>query len=358
MTSIELFKEYYDKEKKELEKIAEEYNNQLVKEENPFIKKNLEYFKELNSGGKAVRGTLVKLGYYLEKDNSEYSNFLALAYEVFQTAILVHDDIIDKDQKRRGKETIHYRNYKEYSKEMKAETEAKDLANSIALCMGDYGLYSSNQIISDNYINDSNLGKVLKYFNDMALKTVKGELLDIILPIQSRNNKISQSLLDKSIIDIYSLKTAYYTIVGPLLTGMILAGAPEQKQKEIEKFGEEVGIAFQIQDDILGIYSQDTGKVLGSDIREYKQTVLYSYIQNTEYKEEFLKYYGINELTDEVIKKVQELLEVSGATQHAIDEMNRRYDYSLQLLENIDWIDFDKKEILKGFVEYLRMRNK
>lgn len=356
MSSIEIFKGYYKEQKQKIEKLLKEYNERLIISKNPFIKRNLEYLKELNSDGKLVRGTLVNLGYSLEKENDDYSNNLALAYEIFQTSILVHDDIIDNDEKRRNKETIHYHNYQDYSLLIKDKNELSKFSKSIALCMGDYGLYSANKEITSAYIEDPNLGKVLDYFNDIVLKTIKGEILDIILPVQSKNN-INYSLLEDSIIEIYRYKTAYYTIIGPLVVGLILAGAAEEKQQAIEKFGEEVGIAFQIQDDILGIYSDETGKVIGSDIKEYKQTILYSYIQNTKYQQEFLKYYG-QELTKENILKIRELLEISGATQYAIDEMNKRYDKSLEILDSINWIEFNKKEILKGFIEYLRKRNK
>lgn len=358
MNSIEVFKLYYYEQKQKIEKLLKEYNEKLIIESNPFIKKNLNYLKELNSDGKLVRGTLVNLGYSLEKENSDYSNSLAIAYEVFQTAILIHDDIIDNDKIRRGKKTIHYHNYQDYSSLINDEQDLDNFSKSIALCMGDYGLYCANQIIASSYIDDPNLGKVLKYFNDIAFKTVKGELLDIVLPIQSKKGKISDELLEKSIIEIYRYKTAYYTIIGPLITGLILANASKEKQQDLEKIGEEVGIAFQIQDDILGIYSNETGKVTGSDIKEYKQTILYSYIKHTEYKNEFEQYYGSKELTEENIIKIQELLEISGAKQYAINKMNKRYDKSLALLENITWIDYSKKEILKGFIEYLRKRNK
>lgn len=357
MKAIELFQNYYQENKTKLAEKIRYYNNSL-KDDDLILNKNLEFFKDLNSDGKLVRGILVKLGYELEKYNPGYSDNLALAYEVFQTSILIHDDIIDHDEKRRGKETIHFRNYQEYYNISKNKAESASISNSIALCMGDYGLFLANKIISDAYWQDPNLGKVLSYFNNIVLKTIKGEILDVVIPFQSENKLLTQESLEKYINEIYRLKTAYYTVVGPLSVGMILAGSPEEQIEEIAEFGEEVGIAFQIQDDILGIYSTEIGKVIGSDIKENKQTILYSYIQKTSYQKEFEKYYGKDEINDEVLQKVKELLEASGATQYAIDEMNKHYDRSIELLDRITWLEYDKKEILKGMVEYLRMRNK
>ena len=345
---------YYQEEKKVLDKKINDYNSKLVIEDNPLIKENLKYFSNLNTNGKLVRGVLTNLGYYLLNDNRDYSNDLALAYEVFQTAILVHDDIIDEDDKRRGVNTIHYENYNKYKNYN--EVEAKHLGDSIAICMGNYGLYEAIKIISTSYKNDPNLSKVLNNFIDTALNTVRGEVLDVILPFESKNG-INNDLLEESIMNIYKLKTANYTIIGPLSVGLLLAGANEEKIKDISLFGEKVGIAFQIQDDILGIYSDEMGKVIGSDIKEFKQTILYSHISKTSYIDELNKYYG-KDISNENISKVRELFKESGSLDYSINTMNTMYDESIDILNNIDWIDSSKKDILRGFVEYLRNRNR
>ena len=351
--SIDAFKKYYSVGKEKLETRINSFNDELVKEENMFLKENLEYFKNLNSNGKLVRGTLVNLGYNLLKDG-DYSYDLALAYEVFQTSILIHDDIIDNDSKRRGVETIHYINdnkYKKYS------DESKHLGDSIAICVGNYGLYKANEIISKSYENDPKLGKVLNCFNDTVLKTAKGELLDVILPFESKYVGIDNKLLEETIMDIYKLKTALYTIVGPMSVGLLLAGANESHIEDIRNFGEKIGLAFQIQDDILGIYSEEIGKVIGSDIREFKQTILYAHIMTTSYKDELLNYYG-KEVDEEVLEKVRNLFKESGSYDYALTKLNELYDEAVDLIEKIEWIEESKKDILKGFVEYLRTRNK
>ena len=315
----------------------------------------MELFSNLNNNGKLVRGVLTNLGYYLLKDNKDYANDLALAYEVFQTAILVHDDIIDQDDKRRGVNTIHFENYNKYKSY--DSVEAKHLSNSIAICMGDFGLYEAIKIISTAYKDDPNLSKVLNNFIDTALNTVRGEILDVILPFESKNKKVDVNLLEEYIMNIYRLKTSHYTIIGPLSVGLLLAGADSKKIEDITTFGEKVGIAFQIQDDILGIYSDEMGKVVGSDIKEFKQTILYSHISKTNYINELENYYG-KDISNENINKVRKLFKESGSYSYAIDTMNKMYDESINILNNIDWIDETKKDILRGFVEYLRNRNK
>lgn len=351
-----LFLEFYNKEKKKLEDKIKEFNNNL-KEDNQIINNNLDSFKKLNSNGKLIRGILIELGYYLLSNDTKYAMDLALAYEVFQTSILVHDDIIDQDDIRRGVKTIHSVNKDNY-KIINDKNIINHLSNSIALCMGDYGLFTANKIITDSYLNDDNLGKILTCYNDIVLKTIKGEILDVVLPYDSKYKGIEIDTLKDSIMNIYKLKTAYYTIIGPLILGLTLKGATTKQKEDIELFGEKVGIAFQIQDDILGIFNDNIGKITGSDIKEYKQTLMYYYIQTTKYKDEFNKIYGTDDLSDENITRIKELLIKSKSYEYAHNTMNNLYDESLELLNNISWIDTNKKELLRGFVEFLRNRNK
>ena len=268
---------------------------------------------------------------------------------------MIHDDIIDNDNLRRGKETIHYSNYlknKDYN-----DNTAKKIGDSIAICVGDYGLFESNKQIIKNYKNDKNFDKVLDYYNNTILKTIEGELIDVELSFDGRY-KLKETNLHDNIMSIYKLKTAYYTIIGPLTLGLILGGIDDERLEIIEKLGEKIGVAFQIQDDILGIYN-DMGKVVGSDISEYKQTLLFSYtIDKKDYKDELLKYYGKNNIDENDIEKVKEIFKKSGAYSYANDLMNELYNDALTVLNDIDWISNNDKKILIGFIEYLRKRNK
>lgn len=354
------FKEYYQSEKIKLEKLMNNYNENLLNEDNKLFKENLKMFVDLNSGGKLIRGVLVNFGYKLNSDDFDYSNNLALAYEIFHTSVLIHDDIIDNDNLRRGVKTIPYINYEKYKKYIYNEEELKNISNSIGILIADYGYYLSNKLISDSYKNDKNLGNILSYFSDIVLKTIKGEFIDATLTFENQYKKDEDENIEPYIMEIYKLKTAYYTIVGPICIGMLLSGLKEDKINDIVKFGEKVGIAYQIQDDILGIYSDETGKIIGSDIKEFKQTILYSYVINNskEYSSKLLEYYGSNNLTNETVNIVRKIFEDSGAKDYSINLMNKLYDESLNELNSISWIKEADKKILIGFVEYLKGRNK
>ena len=253
---------------------------------------------------------------------------------------------------RRGKDTIHYANFKKYKS--LNEADAKKASESIGICMGDYGFFKVNELIIKYYQNDPNFTKLFNYYNDIVLKTIEGELTDVVLAFEGKYKEIKD--LDDNIMLIYKLKTSFYTIIGPFSLGLILGGIEEEKLEDIKKFGEKVGIAFQIQDDILGIYS-DMGKVIGSDIKEFKQTILYSYtMKNEKYKKELLKYYGKENITELEINETRRIFKECGAYDFATNLMNQYYDESIEIIKTVNWIKEEDKSILYGFVQYLKGR--
>ena len=350
--NLEQFTSLYKKIKAEINQIIKEYNESLVSNTSGYLKENLEYLKDLNSDGKLIRGFLISFGYKILKENISYSYHLSLAYELFQTSVLIHDDIIDNDNLRRGKNTIHYSNYLKYKS--LNDLDAKKASESIGICIGDYGFFKVNEIIIKYYKDDPNFSKLFDYYNNIVLKTVEGELVDVVLSFESKYKEIEN--LEDNIMKIYKLKTAFYSIIGPLNLGLILGGIDDKKLEDINNFGEKVGIAFQLQDDILGIYS-DMGKVIGSDIKEYKQTLLFSYtMKNKKYKDELLKYYGKEKIGEKAINETRRIFKESGAYDYANNLMNKLYDEGIDIMKKIDWIKEEDKNIIFGLVEFLKQR--
>ena len=346
---FEKFNNFFKNTTKDINNYLKEFNESLVRDKTGYLKENLELLKNLNSDGKLIRGFLIAFGYKMMKEDIKYSYNLSLAYELFQTSILIHDDIIDNDNLRRGKDTIHYANFQKYKS--LNESDAKKTSESIGICIGDYGFFKVNEIIINNYKDNPNFFKLFKYYNDIVLKTVEGELIDVILSFEGKYKEIQN--LDENIMIIYRLKTAFYTIIGPFSLGLILGGIEDDKLEDIKKFGDSVGIAFQIQDDILGIYS-DMGKVIGSDIKEFKQTILYSFTMKKEkYKNELLKYYGKENITEVEINETRRIFKESGAYEYAINLMKKYYNEGIEIIKRISWIKDEDKSIIYGFIDYL-----
>ena len=334
----------------------------LESSDNGLIEEALREFVLANAGGKFLRASLVALGYQTFGKNDNYYLPLALALEVFQTSILIHDDIIDRADKRRGKNTIpvNYKNIYNDPIILKDDFDDKrnNMASSMALCLGDLGFYLANGIILDNYKQDKRLSLILKYYNAVVIKTCHGEMLDVMLPFFEEFYGKSNNLEDQ-VIEIAKLKTAWYSVIGPYCLGAILGGLEMDRVYELEDALISLGVAFQIKDDLLGIYGDEKviGKSVLSDITEYKQTILYAYTINTEYKDELLNFYGKDIKSEEALK-IREIFDKSGAKKYALEVMDKLFENSIINIKSLNFIDDDKKNILLGFAEYLKGRNK
>lgn len=346
---------YYKSKLKEFETELKKINKTFIEKDNPIVIDAINKFINMNGDGKFLRGCLIDLGYKLTK-NDDYAKTLSLAYETFETSILIHDDIIDNAHLRRNKETIH----ETYKNEFKKYNIENDNTNtSLALCIGDIGFFYTAELITKKYKNDKNLANLLSYYNNIVIKTIKGEIIDVALPFIEKNDK-KHTLHEEDIMEIYKLKTSWYTIVGPFVLGMILGNSKAKDMETFEKVLEPLGIAFQIKDDILGIYSSKEilGKSVYSDIEEFKQTILYSYIKikRNDLLDELLKYYG-RSINEEESKKVQQLFEESGALVYATNKMNEMFNEAYTNIKSMDIKEYIKN-ILLGLILFLRLREK
>jgi geranylgeranyl diphosphate synthase, type I len=273
-------------------------------------------------GGKMLRSTLVCLGFDLFAKGRHHEDLyqIAAALEMIHSSFLIHDDIIDQSALRRGKPTLH--------------TVFPDLhyGRSQAICLGDFGFFQAYALILGTSFPPILIQQVLHMVAQTCLQTIVGEMVDVELPYQKRWRH-------DDVIFVHSLKTAYYTIVSPLNVGAILGGASSPQLKSIEEYGLACGIAFQIHDDILGVYASEdkSGKSNHSDIKEGKSTLLIAYAlehSNADDKAYLQKWYGNSEATSDHCSQIREIFKSSGA-----------YDHSVQLAHQ--YIDEGKSHISK-----------
>ncbi len=346
---------YYTNRKKDIEKEITKFNKSIKSNnDNKIIKDALDKFKYMNYDGKCIRGTLIDLGYKTLKNDDEAIH-LSASYEAFETSILIHDDIIDNSPLRRGKKTIHEL-YKDEFKNLNIDSTPI----SLALCLGDIGFFYIYNYIIDKYKNNKNLSQILTYYNNVVINTIKGEILDVYLPYIEKNDK-RHKLKEDDIMEIYKLKTSIYTIVGPFILGMILSNNKEKDIKEMENLLLPLGIAFQIKDDILGIFSDSNtiGKPNYSDIEEFKQTILYSYIKinKPDYLDRLLNIYGKSNINEDEYNEVKEIITNSGSLEYANNKMIELFNESKEKLLECN-INQNIKNILLGFIKYLELRKK
>lgn len=295
-------------------------------------------------GGKRIRGALVMLGYEMANGKWRMANGIsgilkvAAAYEIFQAAILGHDDIIDKSLLRRGKPSL-------YSK-----FGGEHTGISKAICLGDIGFFLAFKLIASSDFPDRAKNKALEVFSDGMLKTGIGELMDVELSTSGESGRLDE------IVEVYKLKTAHYTITTPLVLGAILGGGENGQIKALRNFGQNLGIAFQIQDDISDIFSdkKKLGKDPGGDIKEGKETLLYLFAKERSSKEQkkvLKSFYGNFESGQGEIERVKEILQETGALLLAEEEAER---YAKRASAEIDVIIENKmyRDMLSEMTEY------
>lgn len=203
----------------------------------------------LSMGGKRIRPTLMLLGYNLFKDNPEKILMNAVALETYHNYTLLHDDLMDNADLRRGHETVH--------KKWDANT---------AILSGDSMLVLAYERMAQ--CDEKHLAKVLKLFTTTALEIGEGQQFD--MEFENRND-----VSEREYLDMIRLKTAVL-LACSLKLGAILAGASIKDADLLYEVGINIGLAFQLKDDLLDVYGDPKvfGKNIGGDILCNKKTFL------------------------------------------------------------------------------------
>ncbi|MBT3249757.1 MAG: polyprenyl synthetase family protein [Candidatus Pacebacteria bacterium] len=221
----------------------------------------------LATSGKMLRGSLLMNAYekLTGKKYSQEALQAATALELAQTGFLIHDDIIDQDELRRGQPTLHHQ-YTQRSEQKKYQQPAHTGA-SLATCAGDLVFFLAYELLS---------GGLIKLFSQHFGLVALGEMHDVELALMN-----GEVITKESIFQMYLDKTASYTISLPLMAGAVLAEQGEEFVIQLNELGKTLGLIFQIKDDELGLFGdkQKTGKPVGADIREGKKTLYYYYLE-------------------------------------------------------------------------------
>ncbi len=239
----------------------------------PFLKKTLKILKEFSlRPAKRTRAILVNYGYFLA-GGKEKRKILktSIFIELVHNYLIIHDDIIDRDKIRRGGKALHY----QYQKTPYLDKKEKEhYGQSIAMVAGDLMASLGYGILTFAKFPNNFKIQALAKLNQIIHSTCYGQMFELRLRERIKFNK---KIGENEIFEIYRNKSAQYSFVGPLQIGATLAGADQKFLKKIEEFALPLGIAFQIQDDILDVKS---------DSRENQPTLIrksnsLQYCQNT-----------------------------------------------------------------------------
>lgn len=278
----------------------------------------INYIKEfICRDGKRIRPILFVAGYlgFAKKSPPPGLYRSALSIELLHDFMLVHDDIIDKSDTRRGKPAMHALFNKYLLKYKGLKFNGQDLTIVAGDVMYALALESFLSIKEDPLRKEAALRQLIR----AALYTGSGEFIELLA-----GAKDIGKITKEEIYKIYDYKTAYYTFASPLAIGAILAGA---KTKEVDKlidYGMNLGRAFQIKDDILGMFSdeKEIGKSILSDLQEAKKTLLIWYAYRNAGKDDRLEMTRILNKKTVVRKDLLKMREII-ANSRALDYAKR-----------------------------------
>ena len=284
----------------------------------------------LEIGGKRIRPTLLMLAYNLYKEDIERALMPAMAVEIFHNFTLLHDDIMDNAAVRRGRPSVHAK-----------------WGENVAILSGDAML-----ILAYNHLQrtaSDRLPKIFEWFNKMAAEVCEGQQFDMDFETQQKVSVVDY-------MRMIELKTAAL-LAGSAIIGAILAEASDSDCRNLYNFAREVGLAFQLQDDLLDSYGDERlGKKIGGDILEGKKTILMieAFSRANEEQREVLRTTHLRkDLSDaEKISTIKSLYDELGVPERVEQQISQKFQKALSILETLE-APYERTIELRKYAENL-----
>lgn len=290
----------------------------------------------LSLGGKRIRPTLMLLSYNLYKDDPESILSSACALETYHNYTLLHDDLMDNAPLRRGQQTVHVK-----------------WNPNVAILSGDSMLVLSYQRMLQ--CRPDKLKPVIDLFTETALEIGEGQQYD--MEFETRTD-----VTEEEYIEMIRLKTSVLLACATKI-GAILADAPDEDADNLYKFGEQMGLAFQLQDDYLDVYgdSKVFGKAIGGDIMSNKKTYMLINafnLANDKQREELTHWITAeNPDPKEKIAAVTKLYNEIGIDKLAEKKINFYFEESRKYLKAVK-VDEERKSVLEAYTQKMMHRKK
>lgn len=283
---------------------------------------------ELSLGGKRIRPVLMLMAYNMYKEDVDSILPQAVGLETYHNHTLLHDDVMDKADMRRGKPTVH-----------------NVWSENAAILSGDAMLILSYQLMAD--CPNEKLKEVLEVFTRTTMEICEGQQWDMEFETRS-------DVTVNEYVEMIRLKTSVL-LAAALKIGAYLANSPEEDANQLYEFGQKMGLAFQLQDDYLDVYGDPKvfGKNIGGDILCNKKTYMLitalsqaNEKQRVELNKWLTMYEYIPEEKIAAVTRIYNELEIGNQCQRMIDTY---YAQGLEILNNLS-LPNEKKETLKAFV--------
>ncbi len=302
-------------------------------------------------GGKRVRAILVVLGYMaVGGKDVRKARRGAVAMELIQDMLLIHDDMMDQGPVRRGGPSFH-RMYEELHRKEGLRGDPEAFGRNMAIIAGDLAESYGERALLDCGLPKERVQDALGIQVEMVRDTGYGQLLDLY-------SEVKEGWTEEDVMKVHRYKTARYTIEAPLLIGAALSGPPDVRARALSEFGLPVGTAFQIIDDIIGLYgdpAREDDKSKLSDLAEGKRTLLIIKALeccDEEERDLILSALGDSSVTEEKAEQVRQIVRRTGSLEYSRE---RAEHLTRQGIKALDHPGLDPKvvSLLKGIAREL-----
>lgn len=278
---------------------------------------------------------------------------LGASFELLHAALLVHDDVVDRDPVRRGRPTVGEQYRRDAHDAGAPSNEAQHLGEAAAIIGGDLLLAGALQLATTCTADPARLQPVAAVVFDAVTASAAGELDDVLLSMH-RYGREHPAVQD--ILDMERLKTATYSFEAPLKAGALLAGASPDDAARLAQAGSRIGVAYQVVDDILGTFGdpQITGKSTEADLREGKATVLTAHGMKDARARQALTDFAAGRVS---VGQVKTALAEAGAETSAVELATELVAQAQEALDQLPLPDEERAE-LDAICHYVLHRRK
>ena len=340
MLDLKKFKQEFDEQMKSYVQKKVDYAKNILQHErlDGFMDYLLDYIFQW---GKRTRPYLVYLSYVGNGgENIKEIIRFGMIFELLHTMALIHDDIVDQAKKRHNVPTIHHHIAKQIGQ------KNMHIAEGQTIFIGDLMLSRVYELHANSFDFDTTLLQQAKInIHGMIEEVILWEMIDVDTMLEER---VSANHLEKK--NIY--KTAKYSFSRPMTTGAILAGARQKIIDQIEQLGIQMGLAFQVRDDLMDLVQPDQSKTTFADIQDGVQTIFthYIYENGTTAQQQLLEKAMGQKLDETTISGLQAMLQESGAIDYG-KELIANYGQNAQnILTDID-MNSESQELYSKLIQ-------
>jgi len=284
------------------------------------------------AGGKCLRSTFMYLGWLAGAQDSDEALFASAGLELLHAFALLQDDVMDAASARRGRPAAHIQ-FSQWHRNRQLSGSAERFGESAAILLGDLCLIWAEQMLRESGMDHRRLQQAWPRYDAMRTELALGQFADLASDIRDLPSM-------DTVLEVARRKSGNYTVRRPLEIGAAMSGCSDRTLSGLGRYGEAVGQAFQLRDDLLGVFGAETvtGKPSGQDLIERKATsvVIAAHdLADPPTRRQFTELMNTGDLDDNAIERWRTLIVTTGAVQRIEDMISSRVSSALNELDDL-----------------------